>query len=48
MPDGLRIAGEHATARVPLARHKQTAADVRDAMAGVGYDCADDVAVLEG
>ena len=48
MPDGLRIAGEHATARVPVARPGQTAGDVRDAMAGVSYDCADDVAVLEG
>jgi CBS domain-containing protein len=48
MPHGPRIAGEHATARVPVAPPEQTAGEVRDAMAVVGYDCVDDVAVLEG
>jgi magnesium transporter len=48
MPDGLRIAAEHATGRVPIARSEQTAGEVRTAMLGASYDCADDVAVLEG
>jgi magnesium transporter len=43
-----RIAAEHATDRVPVARPGDTAAAVRSAMAGTAYDCADDVAVLEG
>jgi magnesium transporter len=48
MPDGLRIAGEHATGRVPKARPEQTAGEARAAMLGVRYDCVEDVAVLEG
>jgi magnesium transporter len=48
MPDGLRIAGEQATARVPVARPDDTAGEVRDALPETGYDCADDVAVLDG
>ena len=47
MPDGLRIAGEQATARVPTARSADMAGAVRTAMAGVRYDCFDDVVVLE-
>lgn len=47
MPDGLRIAGEQATARVPTARSADTAGAVRAAMAGVRYDCVDDVVVLD-
>jgi magnesium transporter len=46
MPDGLRIAGEHATARVPTARPEQTAGDVREALPENGYDCMDDIAVI--
>lgn len=48
MPDGFHIAGEHATGRVPVARPEQAAGEVREAMLGACYDCADDVAVLEG
>jgi magnesium transporter len=48
MPEGLRIAGGHATARVPVARPDETAGEVRDALPGAAYDCADDVAVLDG
>lgn len=48
MPDGLGIAAEHATARVPVARPDRTAGEVRAGMLGATYDCADDVAVLEG
>ena len=48
MPDGLRIAGEHATSRVPVARPEQAAGEIRAAMLGVRYDCVEDVAVLDG
>jgi magnesium transporter len=47
MPDGLRIAGEQATARVPTARPGETAAAVRSMLPGVRYDCVDDVVVLD-
>ena len=47
MPDGLRIAGEQATARVPTARPADTAGAVRAAMVGVRYECVDDVVVLD-
>jgi magnesium transporter len=47
MADGLRIASEQATARVPTARPEQTAAEVREGLSGNGYDCVDDVAVLD-
>ena len=48
MAEGLRIAGEQATARVPVARPDETAGEVRDAFSETSYDCADDVAVLDG
>ena len=48
MPDGLRIAGEHATARVPTARPGETAAAVRATLPGARWDCVDAVVVLEG
>ena len=48
MAEGLRIAGEQATARVPVARPDETAGEVRDALPETSYDCADDVAVLDG
>jgi magnesium transporter len=47
-PAPLQIAGEHATARVPVARPGDTAGALRNAMAGAAYDCADDIAVLDG
>jgi magnesium transporter len=47
MADGLRIASEQATARVPTARPEQTAAEVREGLSGNGYDCVDDVAVVD-
>ena len=47
MGEGLRIAGEKATARVPVANPQQTAGEVRSGLSDNGYDCADDVAVLE-
>jgi len=46
--DLLSTAAAHATARVPVARPAQAVAKVRAALAGQAYDCADDVAVLEG
>jgi magnesium transporter len=47
-PAPLQTAGEHATARVPVARPGDTAGAVRSAIAGAAYDSADDVAVLDG
>jgi magnesium transporter len=47
--DGLLgTAAAHATARVPVARPAQSVAEVRAGLAGRRYDCADDVAVLDG
>lgn len=46
--DLLGTAAAHASARVPIARPAQSAGEVRAALAGQGYDCADDLAVLEG
>ena len=46
--DLLGTAAAHATARVPVARPAQAVAEVRAALAGQAYDCADDVAVLDG
>jgi magnesium transporter len=46
--DLLGTAAAHATARVPVARPAQSVADVRAALVGQAYDCADDVAVLDG
>lgn len=43
---GLRIARSHATARVPTAHPDQLAGDVRAALAGSNFECADDLAVL--
>jgi magnesium transporter len=50
VPDsrGLRLASAHATAHVPVALPNQTAAQVRHELAGKAFDCADDVAVLDG
>jgi magnesium transporter len=42
----LRIAADHATRNVPVARPEQPAGDVRAALTGHAYECADDVAVL--
>ena len=44
---GLRIARSHATARVPTAHPEQLVGDVRAALAGSEFECADDVAVLQ-
>jgi magnesium transporter len=46
--DRLEVAAEHATLRVPVAGPLETAGDVRDGLVGATYDCADDVAVLDG
>lgn len=47
--DGLLgTAAAHATARVPVAHPAQPVAEVRAGLAGRRYDCADDVAVLDG
>lgn len=55
MPDGnqpagqlLGVAAEHATARVPVARPAQTVGELRYEITGRSFDCAEDVAVLEG
>jgi hypothetical protein len=45
---GLDIASAHATVHVPVALPQQSAAQVRHALAGQAFDCADDVAVLDG
>ena len=39
---------EHATARVPIARPAQSVGEARAALAGQAYECADDLAVLDG
>ena len=44
----LRIAAEHATDRVPVAGPDDVAGAVRSGLLGRSFDCADDVAVLEG
>jgi len=44
----LGIASEHATDGVPVAHADQTVREVREGLGGQEYDCADDVAVLEG
>ena len=41
-------AAEHATRRVPTAGSGDSVAQVRGALAGSSYDCADEVAVLDG
>lgn len=41
-------ARQHATSRVPLAQPDELAADVRSALVGTAYACADDIAVLTG
>lgn len=55
MPDGdlaadqlLGVAGDHATPRVPIARPGQSVGQLRDGVVGRRFDCAEDVAVLEG
>lgn len=45
---GLRAAAEHATDRVPVARPDELVGAMRSALTGRGFDCADDVAVLDG
>jgi magnesium transporter len=45
-PPKLRIAGEHATDRVPVAGPDEMVDEVRAALAGRSFECADDVAVL--
>jgi len=48
-PDGpLGIAAEHATASVPTATPGEHAGAVRERLAGQSFECAEDVAVLEG
>lgn len=42
----LRVASDHATARVPIAAPHDRAGDLRHGLAGLVVDCADDVAVL--
>jgi magnesium transporter len=44
----LDVASEHATKRVPTAGSGQVVGQVRAALAGRKFDCADDVAVLDG
>ena len=44
----LGTAAEHATARVPIARPAESVGEVRAGLAGQVYDCADDIAVLDG
>ena len=44
----LGVAAEHATARVPIARPAESVGEVRAGLAGQAYDCADDIAVLDG
>jgi magnesium transporter len=47
--DGLLgTAAAHATARVPVAQPGQRVSEVRAALTGRAYDCADDIAVLDG
>jgi magnesium transporter len=50
MPDAsqLGIARAHATNRVPTASPDQSVGEVRAALLGARFDCADDVAVLDG
>jgi magnesium transporter len=43
----LRIAGEQATGRVPVAAPSESAESVLAAMVGASFECADDVAVLD-
>ena len=42
------VATGHATERVPTAAPEATAGDVREQLAGRSFDCAEDVAVLDG
>jgi magnesium transporter len=44
----LGVAADHATARVPVARAGQSIGEVRDGIVGHSFECAEDVAVLEG
>jgi magnesium transporter len=44
----LETAAAHATARVPVARPAQAVGEVRTGLAGQVYECADDIAVLDG
>jgi magnesium transporter len=44
----LQTAAAHATDRVPTAVREQTAGEVRAALVGRAFGCADDIAVLDG
>lgn len=44
----LRVAADHATARVPRAAPHDRAGDLRAGLAGLLVECADDIAVLKG
>jgi magnesium transporter len=44
----LGLARSHATRRVPIAREEQTVGELRDSLADEHFDCADDIAVLDG
>jgi magnesium transporter len=44
----LGTAADHAASRVPVATRGQTAGEVRAAITGADYECAEDIAVLEG
>jgi magnesium transporter len=44
----LGAAAAHATTRVPVARPGQSAGEIRRALVGNAFECADDVAVLDG
>jgi magnesium transporter len=46
--DLLETAAQHATARVPIAAPDRSVGDTRALLAGESYDCAEDVAVLDG
>ena len=46
--DLLGVAAEHATSRVPVAHRNESASDVRAALVGRSFECADDVVVLDG
>jgi magnesium transporter len=48
VPGGLGVAAEHAAPNVPTGRAEEPAGEVRERIAGTHFDCADDLAVLDG
>jgi magnesium transporter len=47
-PRALEIAAGYATNRVPIARARQRVEEVRAGLAGQSFECAEDIAVLDG